>query len=82
MQSSDEWTGQGLGCKFCFKSFTVEEIDNPELTYREVASWVTGPKSDSPVLRERTGRMAHKECVEKVVNGVAPDQEPLPGIEE
>lgn len=69
------------GCYFCHGDFTAEELDNPDLTYREVSSWVTGPKLQSPVLREQTGRIAHVKCVHKIVEGVAPDQPDIPGLE-
>jgi len=69
------------GCAFCHGDITADELDNPDLIYREVASWVTGPKLQSPVLREQTGRVAHVKCVHKVLEGVAPDQDDLPGLE-
>lgn len=68
-------------CFFCFKEISSEELDDPDLTYREVRSWVTGHKSQSPVLREQTGNIAHLECVQKLVNGIAVDMEPIPGLE-
>jgi len=69
-------------CCLCFEVLTPEEVDDPDATYREVSSWVTGPKSQSPVLREQTGKIAHAKCINKVIDGQSPDQEPLPGLEE
>lgn len=60
-------------CSFCFDPV---DPDNPD-TYREVVSWVHGPKLDGPVLRGQTGNMAHKECIDKIKAGQTPDQEPL-----
>jgi hypothetical protein len=50
--------------------------DNPE-TYHEVRSWVNGPKLDGPKLREQTGDIAHKDCIDRMVAGQAPDQPKL-----
>lgn len=61
-------------CWFCNKY--VDQSD-PDKIYREVTSWVTGPKLQSPVLREQSGRVAHKECVENQVAGQAADQPTL-----
>lgn len=60
-------------CRFCDKRL---EVDDPTI-YREVKSWVTGPKLDSPVLREQTGGLACRACIKKLVAGQAVDQEPL-----
>lgn len=68
-------------CSLCKKDFTAEELDNPDLTYVEVRSWVTGKKLQGPVLRERTGERAHTSCIKKLIDGEAPDQEPIPGLE-
>lgn len=57
----------------CGKHLDREDPDN----YRQVVSWVHGPKLDGPVLREQTGNMAHSECVQDAINGLAPDQEKL-----
>lgn len=57
-------------CAFCGHRANK---DDPEL-YREVVSWVHGPKLDGPVLRQQTGNVAHKVCMEKVIRGQAPDQ--------
>ena len=61
-------------CPFCREGVT--DLD-PEKIYREVTSWVTGPKLDSPKLREQSGRVAHKKCVENQAAGQAPDQPSL-----
>jgi hypothetical protein len=71
----------GTRCTFCHELFTPEELDDPDATYIEVSSWVTGPKLQSPVLRSHTGKRAHKDCVLKQIDGEAPDQEPLEGFE-
>ena len=66
-------------CYFCDKR--VDETD--EENYRQVSSWVNGPKLDGPKLRQQTGLLAHKSCVKNVVAGQAPDQPTLldePGI--
>lgn len=60
-------------CAFCFDPVNTEDEEN----YREVSSWVNGPKLDGPKLREQTGRVAHKLCVEHLVAGQAPDQPEL-----
>jgi hypothetical protein len=57
-------------CAFCPRP--VNEDD--EFEYREVSSWVNGPKLDGPKLREQTGRVAHYDCVMNLVHGQAPDQ--------
>jgi len=62
-----------MDCVFCNHPVDPDDPEN----YHEAKSWVTGPKLDHPVLRERTGRVAHKTCVEKLVDGQAPDQEPI-----
>ena len=67
-------------CAFCTRAITAAELDDPDATYREVRSWVTGPKSQSPVLREQTGYIAHVSCVMNQVAGQAADQETLPGL--
>lgn len=62
-----------MDCAFC-----PREIDpDGEDIYREVQSWVHGPKLDGPVLREQTGRIAHGDCIRKLIEGQAPDQEML-----
>lgn len=60
-------------CWFCGKHVDKDDTTN----YRQVDSWVTGPKLDHPVLRQQTGNFAHHDCVQKVINGQAPDQEEL-----
>ena len=51
--------------------------DDDKDVYRQVTSWVHGPKLDGPVLREQTGAVAHGECVRRVMAGQAPDQPTL-----
>lgn len=71
---SEERTQQVVhSCELCGKSVDPDDPD----TYREVKSWVHGPKLDSPKLREQTGKLAHPHCIIKAVNGQAPDQEEL-----
>lgn len=77
-----ELAATGKYCPMCWKEFDLNELDNPELIYREVVSWVTGPKLQSPVLRGQTGRIAHKTCIDKLLEGQSPDQEALPGLED
>jgi hypothetical protein len=72
----------GRACLFCPDEFTAEELDDPDAIYREVAAWVHGPKLQSPVLRIQTGRIAHKRCIEKLLEGQAPDQQSIPGLEQ
>lgn len=71
----------GKICSFCYLEITPAQLDDPDTIYREVASWVTGPKLQSPVLRSQTGRIAHADCVKKMVEGQAPDQDRIPGLE-
>lgn len=75
-------SNDGRLCYYCIKPFTSEENDDPDATYRQVESWVTGPKAQSPVLREQTGRRAHKACIDKLIDGQAVDQDRIPGLEE
>lgn len=65
-------------CHFCGEG--IENLDDPDAIYREVSSWVTGPKLQSPVLRSHTGRIAHATCVRKLLDGEAVDQEPFPEL--
>lgn len=60
-------------CSFCYQPCNIDEVE----TYREVASWVSGPKLDGPKLRHQTGRIAHQACVDRAVAGQAPDQPEL-----
>lgn len=60
-------------CPFCHGAVNPDAEEN----YREVSSWVSGPKLDGPKLREQTGRVAHKHCVENLASGQAPDQPEL-----
>lgn len=61
------------GCAVCGLDV---DVDDPE-TYHEVKSWVNGPKLDGPKMREQTGEMAHKKCIDLMVAGQAPDQPTL-----
>jgi hypothetical protein len=76
-----ELAAEGQYCPMCWKDLTPEIKDDPDAIYHEVVSWVTGPKLQSPVLRGQTGRIAHKTCIDKVLNGQSPDQEAIPGLE-
>lgn len=73
---------EGRICPMCLERLTPEVKDDPNAIYHEVVSWVTGPKLQSPVLRAQTGRIAHKTCIDKVLNGQSPDQESIPGLEQ
>jgi len=57
-------------CALCSESLDADDTT----IYHEVKSWVTGPKLDGPVLRERTGSLAHKSCIANLMHGQAPDQ--------
>lgn len=70
----------GRICGLCHIELTDAEIDDPNAIYRQVSSWVTGPKLQSPVLRSQTGAVAHRSCIEKVINGQSPDQQSIPGL--
>jgi hypothetical protein len=58
-------------CDFCDQPVDTDDTDN----YVQVTSWVSGPKLDGPKLRLQTGRVAHKDCVDRVVAGQAPGDE-------
>jgi hypothetical protein len=62
--------GPSYFCKFCLNGLDPDAED----TYHEVKSWVNGPKLDGPKLRERTGRLAHKSCIDLLVAGQDPIQ--------
>lgn len=68
-------------CPFCGLKIAPEQLDDPNAIYREVKSWVTGPKLQHPVLREQTGNIAHAVCVQRLLEGQSPDQKPLPGLD-
>lgn len=70
-----------LQCEVCGEGFTADELDDADSTYVKVESWVTGVKLHSPVLRRQTGDRAHKRCIEKLLNGNSPDEQPIPGLE-
>lgn len=74
--------GKPRCCAACGERISASDLDDPDSIYVEVKSWVTGPKLQSPVLRERTGQLAHKDCIIKMLDGEAPDQQPIPGMEE
>lgn len=74
--SEEVTSGEVAHCPWCGERVYRDGTDDATV-YHEVVSWVTGPKLDGPVLRERTGRIAHPECIDKIRNGQAPDQEPL-----
>lgn len=60
-------------CAFCFQPVADDDPNQ----YRQVSSWVHGPKLDGPKLREQTGAVAHGHCVENLVHGQAADQPEL-----
>lgn len=45
--------------------------------WKQVVGFVGGPKKDSMRLREDTGSFAHDDCIERIMNGQAPDQEEI-----
>lgn len=49
-------------CLFCEKSV----IHADESTYFEVTTWVRGSSRDSAILRDYSGRVAHRECVKGI----------------
>ena len=66
-----------MKCFFCTKPVDLDD----EETFREVKSWVNGPKLDGPVLREQTGAVAHPECIRLIIHGQDPNQEGLFEVE-
>jgi hypothetical protein len=68
-------------CAECYLPISASELEDPDAIYIETAAWVTGPKLQSPVLRVHTGRKAHRTCILKRIDGEAPDQLPIPGLE-
>lgn len=62
-----------MTCPFCGNPV---QSDDPD-TWKEVSSWVGGPKKDSSTLRKDTGRYAHGACIHKLKLGQAPDQEDI-----
>lgn len=73
------WTPEELErtnreCPFGDGYISDEQFDD---AYHEMTSWVHGPKKDGSTYRNYTGRMAHKECIERAAAGIAPDQASL-----
>lgn len=60
-------------CAFCGNEVDASLADN----YTQVSVWVNGPKRDGAVLREETGKHAHKHCVDLIKAGQSPDQTEL-----
>lgn len=60
-------------CELCENDL---DLDDPTIFY-QVAEWVSGPKRHGAVLRQYTEKVAHAECIQKVMQGQSPDQEPL-----
>ena len=54
----------------------VVNIDSPD-SWKQVIGYVGGLKKDSMRLREDTGNFAHGDCVQRIMDGQAPDQESL-----
>lgn len=74
-----KWTPEELErtnreCPFGDGYISDEQFDD---AYHEMTSWVHGPKKDGSTYRNYTGRMAHKECIERAAAGIAPDQASL-----
>jgi hypothetical protein len=67
-----------IRCAIC-----TEEILSPRAAYQRVAGWerpgkgVHGLSGSSLEVRERTGELAHPDCVAKLKAGVSPGQEVL-----
>lgn len=60
-------------CEFCPESVDADDAE----TYHQVVSWVNGPKLDGPKLREQSGLLAHRKCIDHLVAGQAADQPEL-----
>ena len=73
VSSTDPTQPTTNNCGLC--GFIVDK--NALDTWKEVKGWVGGPRKDSMRLREDTGRYAHNECVAKVQQGQAVDQDNL-----
>lgn len=59
-------------CNFCFNNIDPDDED----TFKQVTSWVSGPKLDGPKMREQTGRLAHKSCIDLLSKGQDPLEQP------
>lgn len=73
MSVQETGTHQYSRCAFCNRPVEADDVE----TYHEVIAWAHGPKMDSPVLRQQTGQLACKNCINKMKQGQAPDQEGL-----
>lgn len=60
-------------CEFCPNPLNPYDLG----VYKQVAGWVSGPKADGMVLREETGKYAHRTCIEKMKAGQLPEQPEL-----
>ena len=73
MSVPKEVTSTSGFCIFCNK---ILEGSDPDV-YHEVKAWAHGPKMDSPVLRHQTGKLACRDCIERLKKGQAADQEEI-----
>jgi len=71
--AGEEGQVRSTACALCGQRCNFEDPD----TYHEVTSWVHGPKLDGPKLRQHTGNIAHKACIDATVAGQAVDQPTL-----
>jgi hypothetical protein len=60
-------------CAFC--KARIDRDDSS--TYHEVITWLRGPRRDSNLARNYTGRKAHRPCLLAVVQGRAASEIPL-----
>lgn len=73
MTPSGEMIDAKSVCSFC--GLAVDKY-SPD-SWKQTKGWVGGPRKDSMRLREDTGYYAHSECVLKVAQGQAVDQDSL-----
>lgn len=57
-------------CAFCPRPVDLHDLS----TQHQITGWVSGPKKDGLTLRNYTGKVAHRACIQMQVDGVAPDQ--------
>ena len=70
---SDDSTLPRATCFFCGRHVDPKS----DTTYAEVRSWISGPKKDSAVLRQYTGRYADNDCISLLRAGMHPSQKTL-----
>lgn len=62
-----------MKCELCDQPVN---LDSPD-THHQILEWVRGEKKHGGRAREYTGKVAHEDCVDKIVMGQNPEQEPL-----